>query len=73
MDTLCISGGRVSNAAALVGSVPGIKPVLYVPDGGTLDVAKKGRGRIPAFDTKKGVVSKKIHRFLLSPIDFLRF
>lgn len=38
-------GGRVSNAAALVGSVLGIKPVLYVPDGGTLDVAQKVRGR----------------------------
>ena len=39
------AGGRVSNAAALVGSVLGIKPVLYVPDGGTLDVAQKVRGR----------------------------
>lgn len=39
------AGGRVSNAAALVGSVLNIKPVLYVPDGGTLDVAKKVRGR----------------------------
>lgn len=39
------AGGRVSNAAALVGSVLDIKPVLYVPDGGTLDVAQKVRGR----------------------------
>ena len=39
------AGGRVSNAAALVGSVLGIKPVLYVPDRGTLDVVKKARGR----------------------------
>ena len=38
-------GGRVSNAAALVGSLLGIKPVLYVPDEGTLDVVKKSRGR----------------------------
>lgn len=38
-------GGRVSNASALVGSVLSIKPVLYVPDGGTLDVAQKVRGR----------------------------
>ena len=38
-------GGRVSNASALVGSLLGIKPVLYVPDRGTLDVAKKARGR----------------------------
>ena len=39
------AGGRVSNAAALVGSILGIKPVLYVPDAGTLDVVKKARGR----------------------------
>jgi len=38
-------GGRVSNASALVGSLLGIKPVLYVPDKGTLDVVKKARGR----------------------------
>ncbi len=39
------AGGRVSNAAALVGGILSIKPVLYVPDGGTLDVVKKTRGR----------------------------
>ena len=39
------AGGRVSNASALVGSILNIKPVLYVPDRGTLDVAKKIRGR----------------------------
>lgn len=39
------AGGRVSNAAALVGGMLSIKPVLYVPDKGTLDVAKKVRGR----------------------------
>ena len=38
-------GGRVSNAAALVGSLLSIKPVLYVPDEGTLNVVKKARGR----------------------------
>ena len=38
-------GGRVSNASALVGTLLNIKPVLYVPDGGTLDVVKKARGR----------------------------
>ena len=38
-------GGRVSNASALVGSMLNIKPVLYVPDVGTLNVAKKVRGR----------------------------
>ena len=39
------AGGRVSNSAALVGSLLSVKPVLYVPDVGTLDVAKKVRGR----------------------------
>ena len=39
------AGGRVSNASALLGSILNIKPVLYVPDRGTLDVAKKVRGR----------------------------
>ena len=39
------AGGRVSNASALVGSLLSIKPVIYVPDRGTLDVAKKVRGR----------------------------
>ncbi len=43
-------GGRVSNASALVGSLLSIKPVLYVPDGGTLDVVKKARGRRAALD-----------------------
>lgn len=38
-------GGRVSNASALVGTILRIKPVLYVPDGGTLDVVKKCSGR----------------------------
>ena len=38
-------GGRVSNSAALVGSILDMKPVLYVPDAGTLDVAQKVRGR----------------------------
>ena len=39
------NGGRVSNTAALVGSLLNIKPVLYVPDEGTLDVVQKARGR----------------------------
>ena len=44
-------GGRVSNASALVGSRLGIKPVLYVPDRGTLDVVKKARGRRSALNS----------------------
>ncbi|MBP5254267.1 MAG: DegV family protein [Lachnospiraceae bacterium] len=39
------AGGRVSNASALVGTILNIKPVLYVPDTGTLDVVSKVRGR----------------------------
>lgn len=38
-------GGRVSNASALMGSILSIKPVLYVPDVGTLEVVQKVRGR----------------------------
>lgn len=45
------AGGRVSNAAALVGSILAIKPVLYVPDEGTLEVAQKIRGRKKALAT----------------------
>ena len=45
------AGGRVSNAAALVGGMLAIKPVLYVPDAGTLDVAKKVRGRKTAVNS----------------------
>ena len=45
------AGGRVSNAAALVGTILDVKPVLYVPDGGTLDVVKKVRGRRSALNT----------------------
>lgn len=38
-------GGRVSNTSAMVGSLLSIKPVLYVPDNGTLTVSCKIRGR----------------------------
>ena len=50
--------GRVSNASALVGSLLNIKPVLYVPDVGTLDVVKKARGRKAALAAiRDGVLS----------------
>jgi len=52
------AGGRVSNAAALVGTILAVKPVLYVPDRGTLDVAAKVRGRKAALnDILRGVKS----------------
>ena len=44
-------GGRVSNASALVGTMLSIKPVLYVPDAGTLEVVKKCIGRKKALHT----------------------
>lgn len=44
-------GGRVSNASALVGTMLSIKPVLYVPNEGTLDVVKKCIGRKKALHT----------------------
>ncbi len=52
------AGGRVSNASALVGSLLNIKPVLYVPDRGTLDVARKGRGRKAAL---KAIIDGVLH------------
>ena len=52
------AGGRVSNASALVGSLLNIKPVLYVPDRGTLDVAKKVRGRKAAL---KAIIDGVLH------------
>ncbi len=52
------AGGRVSNASALIGSILSIKPVLYVPDRGTLDVVKKARGRKAALKSiLKGVLN----------------
>ncbi|MCR5673368.1 MAG: DegV family protein [Lachnospiraceae bacterium] len=44
-------GGRVSNASALVGTLLSIKPVLYVPDEGTLVAANKVRGRKVALNS----------------------
>lgn len=45
------AGGRVSNASALIGTMLNIKPVLYVPDKGTLDVVSKVRGRKSSLKT----------------------
>jgi DegV family protein with EDD domain len=44
-------GGRVSNASALVGTLLNVKPVLYVPEVGTLDVVQKVRGRKAALNS----------------------
>lgn len=56
-------GGRVSNTSALVGSILNIKPVLYVPDGGTLDVVKKARGRRAALHTIRDSVLNDLSGF----------
>ena len=57
-------GGRVSNASALVGTMLSIKPVLYVPNIGTLDVVKKCIGRKKALHT---ILSEILHD--LSKVD----
>lgn len=44
-------GGRVSNASALIGTLLSIKPVLYVPDEGTLVATSKVRGRKNALNS----------------------
>lgn len=44
-------GGRVSNASALVGTLLSIKPVLYVPNDGTLVASTKVRGRKTALNS----------------------
>ncbi len=53
-------GGRVSNAAALVGTLLSIKPVLYVPNEGTLEVVAKVRGRKAALSMIIESITKDI-------------
>ncbi len=52
------ASGRVSNAAALIGSILSIKPVLYVPDEGSLKAVKKARGRKSAL---KDIINSTIN------------
>ena len=51
----------MSNASALVGSILNIKPVLYVPDRGILEVAKKIRGRKNALKYITDCVLRDLH------------
>lgn len=44
-------GGRVSNASALVGTLLSIKPVLYVPNDGSLQAVENVRGRKKALNS----------------------
>ncbi len=65
------AGGRVSNASALVGSILSIKPVLYVPDRGTLDVAKKVRGRKAAVKAILDGIRSDLGKFDCTGTEFL--
>lgn len=42
-------GGRLSNASAILGTILSIKPLIYIPDDGTLISFKQVRGRKKAF------------------------
>ena len=64
-------GGRVSNASALVGSLLNIKPVLYVPDVGTLDVVKKARGRKAALNAIRDGVLHDLSKIDATGTEFL--
>lgn len=69
-------GGRVSNASALVGTLLSIKPVLYVPDEGTLVAANKVRGRKAALASiitsiKNDLEGSKAPEFLINHADCL--
>ena len=78
-------GGRVSNASALVGTMLSIKPVLYVPNAGTLEVVKKCIGRKKALHTilssilhdlsmidASGLDMLILHADCLSDVEFIR-
>ena len=54
-------GGRVSNASALIGTLLSIKPVLFVPDDGTLIAAAKVRGRKNALNHIIESIKDDIH------------
>lgn len=69
-------GGRVSNASALMGTLLSIKPVLYVPDDGTLVASTKVRGRKAALATilesiKKDTDGYERCEFLINHADCL--
>lgn len=70
-------GGRVSNASALVGALLAIKPILYVPDDGTLSVSSKVRGRKLALlkyveDMKKDLVNPEKNEVRILHMDALK-
>ena len=44
-------GGRVKKSSAIVGNLAGIKPILYLDDGGKIQTGEKIRGRKKALST----------------------
>ena len=64
-------GGRVSNASALVGTMLNIKPVLYVPDAGTLEVVRKCIGRKKAMHMIRDSILHDLSRIETSGLDML--
>ncbi len=64
-------GGRVSNTSALVGTMLSIKPVLYVPDAGTLDVVKKCIGRKKALQAIRTAILNDLSKVDTSGRDML--
>ena len=64
-------GGRVSNASALVGTMLSIKPVLYVPDAGTLDVVRKCIGRKKALHTIRDSILHDLSQVETAGLDML--
>ena len=62
LDTLeyAKKGGRLGTAAAAFGTLLSIKPVLYVPDDGTLIASSKVRGRKAALNTIVDAVLKEL-------------
>lgn len=55
-------GGRVSKSAAIMGSLVGIKPILYVDDEGRLIADKKIRGRRNAIEELAKQMAKHMHK-----------
>ncbi len=53
-------GGRVSKASAIVGSMIGIKPMIYVDDEGKLQVCAKARGRKKALASLVDMMEERI-------------
>lgn len=53
-------GGRLSHSSAIVGSIVGIKPVLYVNEEGKVGVLTKVRGRVPALQYVADVMHSEV-------------